>query len=326
MALTIIQFDYVVYHQNCSDGISSAWVTTLVNKNATLVSCFAGKDPDIPTENLYEKTVLFCDISPIPEYLTKLQEQNAKVVVIDHHNDAVAKIEHNTNIEIHTNKDNTKSGCILTWEYFFPDKPIPWFLEYISDRDTWNWKLPYSREINAALYEEKYITISGLDYLNLHEGDGIDKLKDELIREGRFIEETRKKLIEKFAKTAVLCKYQDSVGLTGRDVVSSTATGSIKCVWLYNCLPEYRSDVGNYLLKRTFKDKEGNEKTVDFTSCWHYNIPTNEFWISLRSEDSKADVCEIAKTIDNKGGGHRNAAGCTIYGDSGIKLRDIFIS
>jgi hypothetical protein len=33
---------------------------------------------------------------------------------------------------------NEKSGCILTWEYFYGDEPKQWFLEYISDRDIWS--------------------------------------------------------------------------------------------------------------------------------------------------------------------------------------------
>lgn len=50
----ISNFDYVIYHANCSDGISSAWVTSLVNDSATRIGCVAGKIPNVDIET-------FCD-------------------------------------------------------------------------------------------------------------------------------------------------------------------------------------------------------------------------------------------------------------------------
>ena len=47
--------------------------------------------------------------------------------------------------------NNYKCGVILTWEYFFPDKPVPAILKYIDDRDRWQHKLPATHEIHAAV-------------------------------------------------------------------------------------------------------------------------------------------------------------------------------
>lgn len=306
MQKPITEFDYVVYHEYCPDGISSAWVTSLVNENAIRIGCFAGKNP-VLSDSLTNKTILFCDICPTPEYLKLLVDQKVKhVLVIDHHKDAISKISNIPEISyfsfltLYTNTDNTKSGCILTWEYFFPNKPAPWFLEYISDRDTWNFKLPFSKEINSGLVEDKHITMEGLNKLY----SNVFTLSNILSR-GTIIEEFRNRHIEKFAKTAILCKYKDMY------------------IWLYSGLPEYRSDVGNYLLNQKFKDEHGVTRTPDFAVAWQYDIRSNEYWLSLRSENTKADVCEIAKCIDKKGGGHRNAAGCTINGD--YELRTLFV-
>lgn len=46
--------------------------------------------------------------------------------------------------------DITKCGAVLTWEYFFPDEPVPAFLLYVQDRDLWQWLHPKSKEINEA--------------------------------------------------------------------------------------------------------------------------------------------------------------------------------
>lgn len=306
-------FDYVVYHQNCMDGTSSAWVTTLVNPNAKLIPTFAFKSPD---HKLYpelfeatEKKIIFCDVTPNEELLEGLIWHENEIVVIDHHNDAVSKLEKyiekncsSDEITLYTNKDNTKSGCVLTWEYFFPDKPVPWFLEYISDRDNWNFKLEHSKEINAALYEDKHITLEGLNILLTSD---MKEMKDELIKRGSTLEDWRLKAVERYSKLALFCKYNDMY------------------VWLYQCLPEYRSDVGNYLLNKTYTDKDGNVITPNFTACWQYDIKSDQYWFSFRSDNTKVDVCELAKSLDIKGGGHRNAAGASILGN--ITLRDVFV-
>ena len=47
--------------------------------------------------------------------------------------------------------DNKKCGAVLTWEYFFPDEPVPALLLFAQDRDLWVWRLPHSKQINEAL-------------------------------------------------------------------------------------------------------------------------------------------------------------------------------
>ena len=37
-------------------------------------------------------------------------------------------------------------GAILTWKYFYGDKPIPLFLKYIEDRDMWWNKMEFTKE------------------------------------------------------------------------------------------------------------------------------------------------------------------------------------
>lgn len=286
-------FDYIIYHSNCSDGIGSAWTGTLVNNTCILIECVAGKNPDIDIECFRNKSLLFCDISPLPEYVEELLKNGSRVVVIDHHVTALNNIEKFKNdITIIKSDDTSKSGCILTWDYFFTE-PAPWFLHYISDRDTWNWKLINSKEINTALFEDGHITFEGLTNLYNSYTD-----LNHFINRGKVIEEFRNKIINKFMKTAIPVKYKDYY------------------VWLYSCLSDYKSDVGNQLLNKEMVSvsniRENNLIKPDFTVAYHYNITSNEYWLSLRSNDFGPDVCKIAKEISNTGGGHRNASGVTI--------------
>lgn len=304
-------FDVIIYHENCSDGISSAWVANKMNEhedctNSIILPCAAGKNPHIFFENLRGKRVLFCDICPTPEYLDSLAVIVNKITIIDHHVAALENIkpicEKYDNINVYRSDDKEKSGCILTWEYCFPSVSPPWFLEYISDRDTWSWKLPNSEAINSAMFQEKWITFSGLEKMYDLHGYDLDRLKNDLIEKGNQIMEFKRKTVDLFVNKADLCKYKNYN------------------VWLYNCLPEYRSDVGNALLKRNISAGIA----PDFAVAWHYDIPSGDFWLSLRSDDSKPDVCAIAKEIAENGGGHRNAAGVTVYKNSNIQLNQLF--
>ena len=47
--------------------------------------------------------------------------------------------------------DDERSGAMLAWEYFHPDKPAPMLIMHIDDRDRWQFKLAGSKEFNAAL-------------------------------------------------------------------------------------------------------------------------------------------------------------------------------
>ena len=73
-------------------------------------------------------------------------EDAAGLIVIDHHKSAMVELHDISN----THFDMTKSGAILSWEFFHPGKEPPKFISYIQDRDLWKWELPYSREFSAA--------------------------------------------------------------------------------------------------------------------------------------------------------------------------------
>ena len=53
---------------------------------------------------------------------------------------------------VHAVLDNAKSGAILAWEYFHPEKTIPMFIRLIDTRDRWVFEIPGAKEFNAALW------------------------------------------------------------------------------------------------------------------------------------------------------------------------------
>jgi oligoribonuclease NrnB/cAMP/cGMP phosphodiesterase (DHH superfamily) len=140
-----MQFDSIIYHSGCPDGISSLWCALRYNKISEIIACKPGVDPVFEHKN---RDILFVDISPSENYLLKIQSEVKSISILDHHK---------TTREIYTNikdklKDNVKfiidmnrAGCQITWDYFFPNIKRPWFIDYVADRDMWTWKLPNSK-------------------------------------------------------------------------------------------------------------------------------------------------------------------------------------
>jgi oligoribonuclease NrnB/cAMP/cGMP phosphodiesterase (DHH superfamily) len=80
------------------------------------------------------------------------------VIVLDHHISSLERYRSDLATvnameadghQIHF--DLSHSGAVLSWEFFCADEAVPDLLLYVEDQDLWNWKLPRSREVNAAI-------------------------------------------------------------------------------------------------------------------------------------------------------------------------------
>ena len=134
----------VLYHDD-ADGFGSAYACWSAGglSEATYIPVNYGEPfPDIPTDT---ENLFIVDFSYPRE---KCDELNMKynLKIIDHHKTA----KDNLAGVPYAIFDMSKSGCVLTWEYFTKEK-IPDILRYVQDRDIWQWKLPMSKEINAYI-------------------------------------------------------------------------------------------------------------------------------------------------------------------------------
>jgi oligoribonuclease NrnB/cAMP/cGMP phosphodiesterase (DHH superfamily) len=301
-------FDYCVYHRKCIDGISSAWIVKNYFPNITLIECAAGENlsENIELESLYQKNVIFVDVCPpTNDEIIALSKLAKEILIIDHHittYESLQQIDNINNLKLIF--DDTKSGCQLTWEHFCKHEEIPWFLNYIADRDLWKTTVPYSKEINTALYEEGHTkSFENLDKLyNLASKPvELEEFKEKLIKKGKILVENRNMLIMQSVRTALRCRYKDYN------------------IWVYTCPRHIISDVGSKLVRWRFKDSA----YPDFVMTWNYDLEGHYFGLSFRSAKNTVDVHTIARELSEKGGGHRNAAGCVLKG--GTELRSIFI-
>jgi oligoribonuclease NrnB/cAMP/cGMP phosphodiesterase (DHH superfamily) len=188
--------------------------------------------------------------------------------------------------------DMTKSGGRLTWDYLtarFPDRshPIgrwhyllggkpPWLVDLTEDRDLWAWKLPHSREVNAAV---RTYPMTFADWDTLSVMGGSEAGLSALVTEGRAVLRAERKVVESHVRHA------REIELAGHKVLCVNAT-------------TLTSEIAGELAA-----------SRPFGMCW-FQRADGKYVYSFRSTPVGVDVSEIARSLG--GGGHRNAAGCEL--------------
>lgn len=259
-----------LYHKNCTDGLGAALAVRewLTEKNILHNAEFQTVQYGDKAPNVTGLDVFIVDFSFSRDDLLRMNDQAKSLVVIDHHKTAQAELD-DLDFCIF---DIDKAGCILTWEYLFPDTSPPELFFYLQDRDLWQWKLPQSQEVSAALRSYKPFFDVWQEFMT---PASIKKLK----AEGAAIVRYQQRHIE-----MVLAQKMEYINIGGYKVPCANSTHLI-------------SELGNEMAKGQ-----------PFAALYFDTDDKRVF--SLRSTDEGIDVAEIAKKYG--GGGHRNAAGFTI--------------
>jgi len=288
-----LDFDTVIYHENCPDGIGGLWCAHTYKKESyEKIGIQAGRDP---VGNFENKCLLFIDVCPTYNFLIETSKICKTITVLDHHKSSYDmylsnKDELNAIINIKMIFNMNLSGCQIAWKYFFPELKTPWFIDYIGDQDLWKFELPNSKEINCSLEFNKFIdsdNLSKLDELHKYSEDTITTLalggglilrvKDHIMKNQLEYSEERKMIVNDKC-------YRVQVGTISSDM---------------------KSAFGNMLAKKKFSDNTD----PDFGIIWSYWVEKDEWYLSLRGTDSSPDLSIIAKTFG--GGGHPKASGFT---------------
>ena len=303
----IKNFDAIIYHGPCPDGTGGLWSACYYKPIQSRYACKAGTNPSGDYTGM---NVIFVDICPKIDYLLDLVKKANQVVILDHHKSSEQMILNNKSIlslipNLYIEFAMDRSGCQMSWDYFFDFQPRPFFIDYMGDRDLWTWKLTSSREINTALWELGYIDSYDLDKLTKLLENSEEKIKY-LESIGKIIEARNKKEVDIGCANAIDTK-----------IVWDKKTYRI---WLGgNVNPTIRSELGNVLCFKPFKDGI----MPDFSASWQYDPKSDEWWISLRGVPSRSpDLSVMSSTFG--GGGHPMASGFTIKSPS-AGLKEIFI-
>jgi len=308
----------VIYHGNCADGFSAAWV--FHNAQDALETEFdfhAGVYND-PPPDVTDRVVYLVDFSYRRTVVLEMLDKAKHIYLIDHHKTAIedllGALEGEINsIALHKNftayTDLERSGAMLAWDFIYwtkcmseeyyaagepyPDRTNEYYimppklLEHIQDRDLWKFKLPLTREIQAAVFSFEY-TFENWDKLMAAKQDELLILS----AGGAAIERKHHKDIKEMVS---VCRRYLSIGSYYVPVAS---------------LPYiYSSDAGHLMAKE-------HENGTMFAACYWDTSDHRIF--SLRSCDHGVDVSEVAKQYG--GGGHRNAAGFRVPRDHILAL------
>lgn len=257
----------VLYHGKCPDGFGGAW-TAYQKFGDTADYIGLEYDSDAPIPIIAQSMVYLIDFSLPESAMKNMVQNNLKVIALDHHISA----EQKTKLAHEYVYDLNRSGAIIAWNYFFPEKPVPLLLRHVQDIDLWQFEIPFTKEIMT------YIQLFGFDFQQWNQIAA--DLEDPIIREryykdGALLLRYERTIIDKLVSRAVVVEFEG---------IRALATNA----------PILHSQVGHEL----------TQKLPPIAIAWSERNNTRTF--SLRS-DGSVDVSQIAQKYG--GGGHKAAAG-----------------
>lgn len=171
---------YVVYHKNCLDGFTCAWLMWKRFKDdAVYIPIYPGSECPPELEHVVGADIYILDVSG--PWMRDLCQYN-RVTWCDHHATAEKWLYGMLGFA-QTYFDKNKCGATLTCD-MLGISPSMWVI-YVEDRDLWRWNYQLTRAFTAGLkqYEMDFETWEGLNI-------------EEVIREGQVLVRYFQKQIE----------------------------------------------------------------------------------------------------------------------------------
>lgn len=253
----------VIYHRDCPDGTCAAACVLHARPGAACVPAQYGDDPP----DCRDKDVFVVDFSFPREVLDRMREQARSLRVLDHHKTAAEDLAGFPGAIF----DMARSGAGLAWDEVVGGKR-PWIVDYVEDKDIWNWAWPCSRAVNAWIAccplnePEKW-----LQYLSQ------DMVPDYVLDRGRAILGYQSIYCEQVSSTA------ERGTISGHNVPVVCAARPL----------------GSQVLELLYPGEP-------FAARWQ-RAADGRYHYSLASAEDGMDVSEIAREFG--GGGHAHAAG-----------------
>jgi hypothetical protein len=291
--------DICIYHFPCDDGFASAWVAR--KRWPDIVMAPTNYGQMFPDVDFRGKNVLIADFSYKPDAISELMMSYGarSIVMLDHHKTAQDDLKDFQIIPLGAQFtadaveallgaahalgrppviarfDMEHSGAALTWEFCFPDEPVPVFIQFIEDRDLWHFRLKETRAFSL------YLRSFPMDFAVWdHIAEQVVADPNGVVGSALMIERFYDQKLAEMLPTATLKQI-----------------GKWKDVPVAHAPYAFASDLANELLK-AHPAAPFAAVVVDAYGGRTY---------SLRSDDTRQDVSEVARMFG--GGGHRNAAG-----------------
>ncbi|OGG59296.1 hypothetical protein A3C89_03035 [Candidatus Kaiserbacteria bacterium RIFCSPHIGHO2_02_FULL_50_50] len=268
----------VIYHANCYDGFGGAWAAwKKFGSSATYLPAKYGQH--LP-EDIDGREVYVIDFSYTEPLLLELEQRARRLVCIDHHKTAEAWVPKLKEYVFRLDH----SGAYLAWQYFFPQEPVPKFVEYISESDIFKMTLPYAEEVIAYLHA---LPLTFESYENMRREIDDVTLFEQAIEKGKLLMTYRDKVLE------VAMESVHTIELAGREIPAVNM-----------CFPISEVSHGLHKVYELYPP-----------IAMSYRLDDGIWKCSLRS-DTSVDCSKIAEQFG--GGGHPGAAGFAIPYEEGV--------
>jgi len=290
----------VIYHGGCRDGFCSAWVYNKFRSANSIVNNvlddskieyhpgYYGQEPP----DVKDKNVVILDFCYPLEVMIEIVKHCKSLVWLDHHKTAepFIKFLHEEMKpfspildRVKYDFDNSRSGAGIAWDYFFPNQPRPWLVDYVEDRDLWNKKLQYSDEINSFIACLEFNFDVWNQYESLTIGDAAISGKVAIMKTEQYVREVCKNV---YFADIVHPQFKNQWDTPTHYKIPTVNICQVDC-----------SEVLHELCSRhTLKP---------FAMYW-FKRHDGMYQYGLRSIGD-FDVSNVAKLFN--GGGHRNASG-----------------
>lgn len=261
-----------IYHGNCPDGFTAAWVVKQVVPGAKFHPGVYGQ----PLPNVDGKNVIIVDFSYELQEMNELIKRANSVLVLDHHETAEADIS--TLIESGQIKgvfDMSRSGAMIAWDYFFKGQTPPMVLTLVQDKDLHQGEYDETKYVMAAVLSYKYDFATW----DLFMGSTDEQVRN-LMVDGKAI---HRRLLKDVREMIKLASYRAEIGGHLVPVLNVP----------YMMAPEAADLMA---------------KNKPFAACYWDQGDRRIY--SLRSTEDGVNVADIAKKYG--GGGHAHASGFSV--------------
>jgi uncharacterized protein len=265
----------ICFHHNDPDGhASGAIVRYALGDSVTLIESDYDGTP-IPWDLVKRaEQVIVTDFSfPVAD-MQRLAD-GRELIWIDHHKSAMAGFEGIAD-DWPGIRDISEAACVLTWKYFFPERPVPRAIVLIGDRDIWRWAEKDTGSFNESLYNQDHQADNAEFWKPLFEDD--QSVLAKMIEEGAWLREINLRNVDQ-----MMAARSFEVRFDGYNTLAVNTNGN--------------GDVGDY----------GRERGYEITYCYIDQMQNGVLTTNVSLFSAKVDVSVIARRYG--GGGHAGAAG-----------------
>ncbi|MDT3776873.1 DHHA1 domain-containing protein [Nitrospira sp. MA-1] len=259
--------DVVLYHADCMDGFGAAWALWKRFPQARYV---AVKHGNPPPDGLQNQHVVMVDFSYHRETILELADHVASLYILDHHITAQDSLKDLPFAYF----DMNRSGAVLAWEWAHTER-VPWLLQYVQDKDLWQWQLPCSREISAALASYPF----GFERW--------ESLQFETLKvEGTGILRSEKALVEKMANEVTMVSFEGHLVPAVHSAVLTSQIGEHLSERHPFCLIWHQKDGRRYF---SLRSKTGGISVSDIAAKYGGGGHTHAAGFSIPLDDDPQD-------------------------------------